>query len=360
MNYPPPPPRALPPLPPVPAYVPTEVVQQVNSLPGLVKSAANRLANATNAAEVLDAKAQANFAYDAAKAAARFAKAKGAYDEVIGAVYRAQADALEIEATAKRRLADEVDAAQDRGELPKRGQHRAVLGDNKIRAALSDAGLDHDSILEARQARDAEVQVPGIVRESLDSIIVSGYEPTKAALGREINSRLQVFSGDNEWYTPARYIQMAREVMGAIDCDPASNERAQSTINATVYFTEQMNGLDKDWSGRVWMNPPYAHPAVQQFADKLISEIAAGRVTEAVVLTNASVDTAWHHRLQNRCALMCCTSGRIKFESGSGRESAGNAVGQTFLYFGPNVAKFAKVFGDVGSIWQQFISPPPH
>lgn len=37
------------------------------------------------------------------------------HDEVISTGYRAQADALEIESMAKRRLADEYDAAQERG-----------------------------------------------------------------------------------------------------------------------------------------------------------------------------------------------------------------------------------------------------
>jgi hypothetical protein len=40
---------------------------------------------------------------------------------LIAAAHRAQADALEIEAQAKRRLADEYDAAQDRGEVAVRG-----------------------------------------------------------------------------------------------------------------------------------------------------------------------------------------------------------------------------------------------
>ena len=41
--------------------------------------------------EVLDARDVATLAYDAAKAAARFAKAKGAHDELIAAAHRAQA-----------------------------------------------------------------------------------------------------------------------------------------------------------------------------------------------------------------------------------------------------------------------------
>lgn len=86
------------------------------SLPALVRSAATKLAAAETSAEVLDARRAASIAYDAAKLAGRMAKAKQAHDEVISAVYRAQADALEIESMAKRRLADEYDAAQARGE----------------------------------------------------------------------------------------------------------------------------------------------------------------------------------------------------------------------------------------------------
>ncbi len=39
-----------------------------------------------------------------------------------GGLHRAQADALEIEAGAKRRLADEYDAAQERGEILANGE----------------------------------------------------------------------------------------------------------------------------------------------------------------------------------------------------------------------------------------------
>ncbi len=46
--------------------------------------------------------------------------------------HRAQADALEIEAMAKRRLADEYDAAQERGEVGQ--QTGGVFGDGSYRA----------------------------------------------------------------------------------------------------------------------------------------------------------------------------------------------------------------------------------
>lgn len=145
------------------------------SLPGLVQRAASQLASATSAAEVLEARDTASIAYDAAKKAARLAKAKGAHDELIAKAHRAQADALEIEAMAKRRLADEYDAAQLRGEVRTQG------GDQNSKVEVcsaADIGLSHKEIHEAREIRDAEETYPGIVRRTLDAAIEAGEEPT--------------------------------------------------------------------------------------------------------------------------------------------------------------------------------------
>lgn len=324
----------------------------VSSLPALVRKAASQLESATTAAEVLEAKASAGLAYDAAKAAVRFAKAKGAYDDVIGAVYRAQADALEIEAMAKRRFADEYEAAQARGEIVGPANRGGKKLDKSSDAVLriADIGVTPHEINQARFVRDAESREPGIVVRALEDIASRGDEPSKAALTREINTRLSSFSGDNEWYTPARYVDMAREVMGTIDTDPASNPTAQRTVRATTYYTAETNGLDKDWYGKVWMNPPYSNPEVQQFAEKVIAEYQSGRVTEAVVLTNNSADTGWHRAMQDACTRMCTTTGRIRFESPT-RQGNSPAMGQSFFYFGPNPEKFKEVFSTIGNVW---------
>ena len=90
---------------------------ELQAITAMVRTAATRLASATTAAQVLEAKDQASVAYDASKLAGRMLRAKKAHDDLISAAYRVQADALEIEAAAKRRLADEYDAAQSRGEV---------------------------------------------------------------------------------------------------------------------------------------------------------------------------------------------------------------------------------------------------
>ena len=98
-------------------------IAQVHSLSAMITQAAAALARATTSAEVLDAATYAIVAYDAARLASRLAKARAAHAEIIAVCHKAQADALEIEAQAQCRLADEYDAAQQRGEVAKPGEY---------------------------------------------------------------------------------------------------------------------------------------------------------------------------------------------------------------------------------------------
>lgn len=156
-------------------------------LPSLIDRAATMLSGAKSAAEVLEARDMAGLAYDVAKRVARLQRAKSAHDDLVAAAHRAQAHALEIEACAKRRLADEYDAAQARGEVfgAHNGARNRVESSNAI-AATADLGLRRDQIHEARQFRDAEAADPGIVRRALDDRLDRGEEPTRAALRKMV------------------------------------------------------------------------------------------------------------------------------------------------------------------------------
>jgi hypothetical protein len=152
----------------------------------LVDRAVAALSNARTSAEVLEARDLASFAYDAAKRAGRLARAKQAHDELISAAYRTQADALEIEAQAKRRLADEYDAAQDRGEVARIGDNLPSVPEQNSKPTAADIGLTRKDIHEARIIRDAEQSDPGIIRRTLNEVIERGEEPTKATLRRAV------------------------------------------------------------------------------------------------------------------------------------------------------------------------------
>jgi hypothetical protein len=79
----------------------------------------------------------------------------GALLGFLGFQHAPQADALEIEAQAKRRLADEYDAAQERGEVAK-GRPKSIPEQNTFQPTVSDIGLTSKEIHEARELRDAE------------------------------------------------------------------------------------------------------------------------------------------------------------------------------------------------------------
>jgi phage N-6-adenine-methyltransferase len=154
-------------------------------------------------------------------------------------------------------------------------------------------------------------------------------------------------TGEFELYTPAEYIEAARLVLAAIDLDPASNDIAQKTVRAEHYFTSETNGLEREWNGRVWLNPPYHRDLLPDFVDKMIEEVTAGRVTAAIMLTNNCTDTEWFHKAQASCAAICFTKGRIRFTQPNGIEVL-PTQGQAFFYFGPDVAGFASVFCKIG------------
>jgi hypothetical protein len=92
-------------------------------------------------------------------------------------IHRFRAGALEIEAKTKRLLADEYDAAQERGEVagPETGRPKSVLGGNAFGpASAADLGFSRKDIHEARQFRDAERERPGVVREALRRPVGAG------------------------------------------------------------------------------------------------------------------------------------------------------------------------------------------
>lgn len=157
-------------------------------LPSLIDRAASVLSGAKTAAEVLEARDLAGLAYDVAKRTSRMQRAKTAHDELVAAAHRAQAHALEIEARAKRRLADEYDAAQARGEV--RGDRQRTASSPEA-VGVADIGLSHKDIHDARLIRDAEAADPGIVRRTLDDRLAQGEEPTRAALRRAAETRLK-------------------------------------------------------------------------------------------------------------------------------------------------------------------------
>jgi phage N-6-adenine-methyltransferase len=154
-------------------------------------------------------------------------------------------------------------------------------------------------------------------------------------------------SGNNEWYTPKPYIAAALEVLGAIDLDPASSKEANSVIGAGKFFSAQNDGLKQNWTGRVWMNPPYSSELIGLFCDKLSQSFASREIKEAVALVNNATETLWFQSLCEHASALCFPKGRVKFWN-TNKESTAPLQGQALVYLGPKPKAFAAAFHDFG------------
>ena len=160
-------------------------------------------------------------------------------------------------------------------------------------------------------------------------------------------------SGENEWYTPAGYIEAARETMGSIDVDPACSEIANKTVKAKKFYTKETDGLTKKWTGNVWMNPPYAQPLIKHFCDAFCVKVESGEIKQGIVLVNNITETITGQKLMNASNAICFPAGRIQFLDKEGSPKGAPLQGQMILYFGGNKNNFEKQFSQFGICYKR-------
>jgi len=218
--------------------------------------------------------------------------------------------------------------------------------------------IERDAIPEVTKAVErgevslhAAVQIAEFPEEVQEEIIEEVQQGAKAPEVIKKHVHVAQNSGENEWYTPARIIELAREVMGAIDTDPASSAIANETVGAATFFTATDNGLEQTWSGNVWMNPPYSQPLIAQFSDAVARKFQEGEIEQACVLVNNATETSWFHTLASCASAVCFPRSRIRFVDPEGKPSGAPLQGQAILYMGKHRDKFCDAFASLGLIW---------
>src|SRR6266581_4090696 len=154
----------------------------------------------------------------------------------------------------------------------------------------------------------------------------------------------------NEWYTPARYVEAVRNVLGVIDLDTASCSLANEVVRPTRFYTKEENALLQQWPGRCFLNPPYGRTATKEsrvnlFVRKLLQEYEAGRTTEAILLVPVNTATGWFVPLWQ--FPICFPRKRIRFYSEHG-PSDGASFPTCFVYMGAREEQFIEVFRKFG------------
>lgn len=134
--------------------------------------------------------------------------------------------------------------------------------------------------------------------------------------------------GSNQFMTPPDLIERARKYFkGNINFDPATNLIAQRYVQADqVAFAPEdfrdehihvpvihQDGLQSQWLGNVWCNPPYSAGLIDAFVDKAIEEYKSRNAHQILMLVNSQTDTRWYHKLLAHSSRVLLFKGRIKF-----------------------------------------------
>src|SRR5579859_1762991 len=173
----------------------------------------------------------------------------------------------------------------------------------------------------------------------------------------------------NEWYTPARYIEAARAVMGSIDLDPASCELANRTVKAARFYSAKENGLAQEWSGNVWLNPPYARDntkpngqksTINHWVRRLIQCYQLGGIKQAILLTTTRTDASWFELLWEYP--VCFSNHHLYFNLGRDGDvfkntHSGHMFGTCFVYLGKNEQTFIDIFSEFGTVARRVSQP---
>lgn len=131
----------------------------------------------------------------------------------------------------------------------------------------------------------------------------------------------------HDWLTPPEILQ----ALGPFDMDPCASQ-FQPWRTAGTQFTIEDDGLARDWSGRVWCNPPYG-PHAEKFLKRMADH------GNGIALIFARTETkAFQLHCWQRADAMLFMSGRIKFRlPGGGVAGTAGAPSVLIAYGRSNV-----------------------
>lgn len=154
---------------------------------------------------------------------------------------------------------------------------------------------------------------------------------------------------NDEWYTPQNIISAVHDTLGRVDVDPASCAKANEIVRADKFYSINDSGLEHEWHGKIFLNPPFSRELISKFVAKFCAEYEAGNIEAAIVLTNATPETKWFRTLAERCEGAIFTFKKTRFMQADGTPAKDRArCGQCIFYFGQDPNKFFTAFRSVG------------
>ncbi len=117
-----------------------------------------------------------------------------------------------------------------------------------------------------------------------------------------MNTNAMFSSKTDQWATPQDFFDKLNAAF-KFDIDVCA---LPENAKCAVYYTPQDDGLEQDWRGTVWMNPPYG-TEISAWVRKAY-QAAKNNGATVVCLLPARVDTKWWHAY--------CVKGEVHFLQG--------------------------------------------
>ena len=136
----------------------------------------------------------------------------------------------------------------------------------------------------------------------------------------------------DEWYTPKSII----DSLGKFDLDPCAPV-TPLWETASVMFNKNDDGLSKEWCGRVWLNPPYSRPLIEQFVKKM-SDHGNG----IALLYNRCDSRMFQDVIFKKATAILFMRHRIRFYKPDGTIGGSPGCGSLLIAFGENNADILK------------------
>lgn len=142
----------------------------------------------------------------------------------------------------------------------------------------------------------------------------------------------------DEWYTPREIII----ALGRFDLDPCA-PIAPLWQTATRMYNKTDNGLVKPWIGRVWLNPPYSRPLIEQFIRRM-----ADHGNGIALLFNRCDSKMFQDVIFKKATAMLFLRNRIRFYRPDGSRGDSPGCGSILVAFGEDNAKVLQNSGIEG------------
>jgi phage N-6-adenine-methyltransferase len=113
-----------------------------------------------------------------------------------------------------------------------------------------------------------------------------------------------------DWETPPELFAVLDAEFG-FDLDVCANK---SNSKCKRFYSEQDDGLSKDWTGTCWMNPPYGRGVIDKWLKK--ASESPGAIVVALIPSRTGPPW-WHRYVMERADEIRFLRGKLKFVGAS-------------------------------------------